>query len=85
MMEIDVEEIRQKAAAVSPQLVEVLRRIGDEQFLAVLAQSMGPMSILGGKNIIEVFQGLVGEGKGAGDTLTSILAGFTAGKTGNSG
>ena len=78
--ETAVYEIQSRAAAISPQLAEVLQRVGDETVLAQIAQSMAPLSILGGENILEILKGLLGEGNPAGETLTNLIAGFAAGK-----
>lgn len=42
-----------QAQAFSPQLVEALNRLGDEQFLAALAQNFGELAAVEGKGLLE--------------------------------
>lgn len=73
-------EFKERAAAFTPQLVEVLNKVGQEQFLAALTANMSPLAILGGKTVVEVLQGILGTGNPAGDALTNLISGFIAPK-----
>ena len=48
-----------KAEAVSPQLVAALRDFSDKALAGKMAESMAPLSILGGKSVAEVFGNLL--------------------------
>ncbi len=72
-------ELKEKATAVTPQLTEVLQRLGDEAVLEKIAQSMAPLAILGGTSVVDVLKSLLGDAPAA-ETLTKLLAGFAAGK-----
>jgi len=59
MIEAQTQAVVQKAQAVTPELVAALQAFGDKALAEKLAQSMAPLSILGGKSIVEVFAQLV--------------------------
>lgn len=78
--EISVFEIKERAAAVSPQLAEVIQRLGDEAVLEKIAQAVAPLSILGGGSVLDILKGILGENNPSTETLTNLIAGFAAGK-----
>lgn len=59
MIEAQTQAVVSKAQAVSPELIAALQAFGDKALAEKLAQSMAPLSILGGKSIVEVFAQLV--------------------------
>jgi major vault protein len=59
MIEAQTQAVVQKAQAVTPELIAALQAFGDKALAEKLAQSMAPLSILGGKSIVEVFAQLV--------------------------
>ena len=78
--ETSVYEIQSRATAITPQLTEVLQRLGDEAVLEKIAASMAPLSILGGGSVLDILKGLLGEGNPTTATLANLVAGFAAGK-----
>ncbi len=58
-MKAEVDAVVKKAQAVSPDLVAALQAFGDKALAERMAESMAPLSILGGKSIAEVFSNLL--------------------------
>ena len=54
-VEAEVAAVRSKAEAVSPDLIAALQAFGDKALAEKMAQSMAPLSIIGGKSLVEVF------------------------------
>jgi len=48
-----------KAEAVSPDLIAALQAFGDKALAEKMAETMAPLSIIGGKSIVEVFANLL--------------------------
>lgn len=55
----EVEAVVQKAAAISPDLIAALQAYGDKALAEKMAETMAPLSIIGGKSVVEVFANLV--------------------------
>ncbi len=55
----DVDAVVGKAKAVSPDLIAALQSFGDKALAEKMAESMAPLSILGGKSIADVFGNLL--------------------------
>jgi major vault protein len=58
-LKAEVDAVVQKAGAISPDLVAALQAFGDKALAQKMAESMAPLSIIGGKSIVEVFSNLV--------------------------
>lgn len=58
-LQADVESVVNKAKAVSPDLIAALQAFGDRALAEKMAESMAPLSILGGESIVDVFSKLV--------------------------
>jgi major vault protein len=67
-LQADVNATVNKAKAVSPDLVAALQSFSDRALAEKMAQSMAPLSIIGGKSIAEVFSNLL-----KGTVLESVL------------
>jgi len=57
--QIETSGIKDRAEAVSPELMVVLKDYADKDLLAKLSANMSPLAILGGKSVIEVIRNLV--------------------------
>lgn len=55
----EVEAVAQKADAVSPDLIAALQAFGDKALAEKMAETMAPLSIIGGKSIVDVFANLL--------------------------
>lgn len=55
----EVDAIVQKAAAISPDLIAALQAYGDKALAEKMAETMAPLSIIGGKSVVDVFANLV--------------------------
>jgi len=55
----EAEGIAEKTKSITPQLVAAMQQFGDKAMVMKLADSMSPLAILGGKNLIEVTQNLL--------------------------
>ena len=55
----EVQAVVNKAKAVSPDLIAALQAFADKALAEKMAQSMAPLSILGGKSVAEVFANLL--------------------------
>lgn len=58
-LQANAQAVIDKAHAVSPDLIAALQAFGDKALAEKMAQSMSPLSILGGKSIAEVFSNLL--------------------------
>ena len=58
-LEAQVKAIVDKAEAVSPDLIAALQAFGDKALAEKMAETMAPLSIIGGKSIVEVFANLL--------------------------
>ena len=58
-MKAEVEAVVSKAEAVSPDLIAALQAFGDKALAEKMAQSMAPLSILGGDSVAEVFSNML--------------------------
>lgn len=58
-MRAQVQAVVDKAQAVSPDLVAALQAFGDKALAEKMAETMAPLSILGGKSIADVFANLL--------------------------
>jgi major vault protein len=54
-----VQAVVDKAQAISPDLIAALQAYGDKALAEKMAETMAPLSIIGGKSIVEVFANLV--------------------------
>lgn len=58
-LQAEVQALVARAQAVSPDLIAALQSFSDQHLAARVAESMAPLSILGGKSVAEVFANLV--------------------------
>jgi major vault protein len=58
-LEAQVKAVVDKAEAVSPDLIAALQAFGDKALAEKMAETMAPLSIIGGKSIVEVFANLL--------------------------
>lgn len=58
-LKAQVEAVVSKAEAVSPDLIAALQAFGDKALAEKMAETMAPLSIIGGKSIVEVFANLL--------------------------
>lgn len=58
-LEAEVKAVANKAKAISPDLIAALQAFGDKALAEKMAETMAPLSIIGGKSIVEVFANLV--------------------------
>ncbi|MBF0118786.1 MAG: hypothetical protein HQK79_08115 [Desulfobacterales bacterium] len=65
-----VEAVVNKASAISPQLIAALQAFSDKALAEKMAETMAPLSIIGGKSITEVFAQLV-----KGTVIDKVLSG----------
>lgn len=75
-----IEEVQGRATAITPQLAEVIQRLGDEAVLEKIAEAVAPLSILGGGSVVDILKGILGENNPSTETLMKLIAGYTAGK-----
>jgi major vault protein len=68
-MKAEVEAVVAKAEAVSPDLIAALQAFGDKALAEKMAQSMAPLSILGGESVAEVFSNML-----RGTVLENVLS-----------
>ena len=54
----EINAVKEKGSAVSPQLIAALQNLGDKQLAAALSENMSIWGHLGGKSVVEVFQNL---------------------------
>jgi major vault protein len=54
----EVQAVKDKGSAISPQLIAALQALGDKQLAAALSENMSIWGHLGGKSVVEVFQNL---------------------------
>lgn len=59
LIEQEVAAVVAKAAAVSPDLIAALQAFGDKELIAKVSQSMGPLAIMGGTNVVDVLKKLL--------------------------
>lgn len=57
-IEAEVNAVKDKGEAISPQLIAALQTLGDKQLAAALSENMSIWGHLGGKSVVEVFQNL---------------------------
>ena len=58
-LKAQVDAVVNKAEAVSPDLIAALQSFSDKALAERMAESMAPLSILGGKSIAEVFANML--------------------------
>jgi major vault protein len=58
-LQAEVDAVVNKAEAVSPDLIAALQAFGDKALAEKMAETMAPLSIIGGKSIVEVFANLL--------------------------
>lgn len=58
-LQAQVDAVVNKAEAVSPDLIAALQAFGDKALAEKMAETMAPLSIIGGKSIVEVFANLL--------------------------
>lgn len=58
-LKAEVQAVVDKAAAVSPDLIAALQAYGDKALAEKMAETMAPLSIIGGKSVVDVFANLV--------------------------
>jgi major vault protein len=71
-LQAEVTALVSKAQAVSPQLVAALQAFSDRALAEKVADSMAPLSILGGKSVAEIFSGML-QGTVLGNVLDTTL------------
>jgi len=59
LIKSEVDAIAQKAEAISPDFIAALQAFGDKALAEKMAESMAPLSIIGGKSIAEVFANML--------------------------
>ena len=59
MLQAEVQAVVDKAKAVSPDLVAALSAFGERAMVEKVAQSMAPLSIIGGDSVIDVLRKLL--------------------------
>jgi len=62
----------EKAGAITPDFIAALEAFGDKAALQAACEAMAPLSILGGKNVAEVIQNMIGNTP-LGDALSKVL------------
>ena len=75
-LKAEVDAVVSKANAISPELVAALQAFSDRALAERVAQSMAPLSILGGNSVAEVFQNLL-----RGTPLAQVLGSAVANGT----
>lgn len=68
-LDAEVKAIVSKAEAVSPDLIAALQAFGDKALAERMAESMAPLSILGGKSIADIFSNML-----KGTVLENVLS-----------
>lgn len=58
-IQAEVDAVVKKAAAISPDLIAALQAFGDKALAEKMAETMAPLSIIGGKSVVDVFANLV--------------------------
>jgi len=58
-LKAEVAALASKAEAITPEFIAALQAFGDKDLLLKMAESMAPLSILGGKSVSEVFANLL--------------------------
>jgi major vault protein len=58
LLSAEVTAVVQKAQAISPDLIAALQSFSDKDIAEKVAESMGPLAILGGKSVGDVVQGM---------------------------
>jgi major vault protein len=58
-LQAQVDAVVSKAEAISPDLIAALQAFGDKALAEKMAETMAPLSIIGGKSIVEVFANLL--------------------------
>ena len=58
--QIASDKLKEQAAAISPELASAIQRLGDEAVIERIAESMAPLSILGGDTVMDVVKGMLG-------------------------
>jgi major vault protein len=71
-LEAQVQALVEKAKAVSPDLIAALSAFGERAMVEKVAQSMAPLSILGGDSVIDVLKKLL-EGTSLANQLAPAL------------
>lgn len=54
----EVDAVKEKGKAISPQLIAALQALGDKQLASALSENMSIWGHLGGKSVVDVFQNL---------------------------
>lgn len=60
LMQGEVDAMARKAEAISPDLIAALQAFGDKALAERMAESMGPLAILGGTSVVDVLSQLLG-------------------------
>lgn len=68
-LEAEVKAIKEKAEAISPDFISALQAFGDKDLVGKMAESMGPLAILGGKSVADVLKALL-----AGTPLEDVVS-----------
>lgn len=58
-IQAEVDAVVKKAGAISPDLIAALQAFGDKALAEKMAETMAPLSIIGGKSVVDVFANLV--------------------------
>ncbi len=58
-MKVEMQAVKEKSEAITPHLIAALQAFGDKALAEKMAESMAPLSIIGGKSIAEVFSNLL--------------------------
>lgn len=80
MIAVEVEGIIEKAKAITPDMIEAIQVFADKELAGKLATSMGPLAILGGASVADVFNKLVA-GTPLGKSIEEIMKGRIARRT----
>lgn len=57
-IQAEVDAVKEKGKAISPQLIAALQALGDKQLASALSENMSIWGHLGGKSVVDVFQNL---------------------------
>ena len=82
-LEAQVQALVEKAKAVSPDLVAALSAFGERAMVEKVAESMAPLSILGGGSVVDVLKKLL-EGTSLAKQLEPVTNGTSTGSRGRS-
>jgi len=54
LKDIDIKAVKEKMAAISPELAKAINNLGDKELVSKLSENMSVLSILGGKSVSDI-------------------------------